>query len=442
MQEKITIQRLAYGDAGIGRAENGKTVFVDGVCPGDEALVEYVADKGNYLEANLIEVVSPSPDRVVPACPLSGVCGGCGWQQVSYARQLSEKRDNVISQLQRTAGFEAERARSLVAECVPSKRQMGYRNKLEFSCADVAGKGFMMGYHRKGSDEIIAPDACPLAHKAIEKTPKAVRGALRFLNSRGNLGIYRVGIRHSVRTGDLEVALWTNPSAFPRAMVAKTIQQAVKSTGVVRVMTLDTGSARKLKGIEVLGGGARWSERVGEETFSVSAPSFFQVNTAQADKLVKIALDGLEIGEDDVVADLYCGVGTFTLPMARMADTVFAVESYGSSVRDLRRASEAAHLDNIEVIGGDAARELPELGELDALVVDPPRSGLAPQIIGSIAEASPTRMAYVSCNPSTWARDVKRLEEAGYELIGAVPVDMFPQTHHVEVVSHFRRKRR
>ena len=171
----------------------------------------------------------------------------------------------------------------------------------------------------------------------------------------------------------------------------------------------------------------------------MSAPSFFQVNTAQADKLVKIALEGLEIGADDYVADLYCGVGTFTLPMARAAEMVFAVESYGSSVRDLRRASEAAHLDNIEIIGGDAARELPELGELDALLVDPPRAGLAAEIIGSIAEAGPTRMAYVSCNPSTWARDVKRLEEAGYELIGATPVDMFPQTHHVEVVSHFRR---
>ncbi len=440
MHETIAIERMAYGDAGIGRAENGKTVFVNGACPGDTVAVDVTADRGSYLEANLAEVLEPSPDRVQPACPLAAVCGGCGWQQISYARQIAEKRDNVVSQLQRTAGLDPERADALVADCVPSKKQLGYRNKLEFSCADIPSKGFMMGYHRKGSDEIVAPDACPLAHKAIQRVPKAVRGALRFLNSRGDLGIYRVGIRHSSRTGDLEVSLWTNPSGFPRAMVAKTLEQAVKATGVVRVMTADSGAARKLKGIEVLGGQARWRERVGDEEFAVSAPSFFQVNTAQADKLVNIALDGLEIGEGDVVADLYCGVGTFTLPMARKADWVYAVESYGSSVRDLRRASERAHLDNIEVIGGDAARELPELGELDALVVDPPRSGLAKEIIGSIAEAAPVRMAYVSCNPATWARDVKRLEDAGYELTGAVPVDMFPQTHHIEVVSHFARR--
>lgn len=439
MHEKITIERLTYGDAGIGHAESGKAVFVNSVVPGDVVSVDVTADKGNYLEAQLNEVLTPSPDRVTPACPLADICGGCGWQQVSYERQIAEKRDNVVSQLQRVGGFAPERAQELVAACVPSKKQMGYRNKLEFSCADVSGKGFMMGYHRKGSDEIVAPDACPLAHKAIQRVPKAVRGALRYLNSRGDLGIYRVGIRHSARTGDLEIALWTNPSGFPRAMVAKTLEQATKATGVVRVMTSDTGKARKLKGIEVLGGAARWRERVGDEEFAVSAPSFFQVNSAQADKLVKIALDGLEIGEEDYVADLYCGVGTFTLPMARASEMVFAVESYGSSVRDLRRASEAAHLDNIEIIGGDAARELPELGELDALLVDPPRAGLAAEIIGSIAEAGPTRMAYVSCNPSTWARDVKRLEEAGYELVGATPVDMFPQTHHVEVVSHFRR---
>ena len=126
--------------------------------------------------------------------------------------------------------------------------------------------------------------------------------------------------------------------------------------------------------------------------------------------------------------------------MARACDLVFAVESYGSSVRDLRRVSEEAGLDNIEVIGGDAARELPELGELDALVVDPPRAGLAAEIIGSIAEANPRRVAYVSCNPSTWARDVARLEDVGYALLRATPVDMFPQTYHTEVVSIFERK--
>ncbi len=434
MTQDVTIERLAYGDAGIGKAKDGKTLFVNNTCPGDTVTVEVVADRGNFLEGRLIQVLEPSPHRVRPACSLAGICGGCGWQQVSYERQCTEKRDNVISQLHRTAHLPRERAEALVQACVSSPKQLGYRNKLEFNCADVPGRGFIMGYHRKGSDQIIPLDACPLAHQAIEKMPKAVRGALRFLSARADLGIHRVGIRHSERTDDLEIAIWTRPSSFPRAMVATTIEQATKATGVVRMMA-EPGAARKIKGIEVLSGAARWREQVAHENFAVSAPSFFQVNTRQADVLVKLALEGLELGEDDVVADLYCGVGTFTLPLARRADTVFAVESYGSSVRDLRRAAEAACQENIEIIGGDAVRELPELGELDALLVDPPRSGLARQIIGSIAQAAPRRLAYVSCNPATWARDVARLEVTGFTLTRAIPVDLFPQTHHVEVVS-------
>lgn len=440
MPETITIDRLAYGDAGIGRAENGKTVFVNGACPGDVALVEIDRDKGNFCEGHVVELVAPSPDRVLPACPLASVCGGCGWQHISYVRQLAAKRDAVVSQLRRIGGFDAERAERIVGACVPSKRQMEYRNKLEFSCAFDAKQGFQMGFHQKGSDKILAADACPLAHKQAQKTPKALRGALRYLTGREDLGIHRVGVRHSHRSGDLEVALWTTPGPFPRNAVAKTLSTAVKASSIVRVMTADAGSARKLKGLEILDGRGFWRETVAGIEHGVSAPSFFQVNTPQADKLVQLALDGLELDEDCVAADLFCGVGTFTIPLAKRCGGVYAVESYGSSVRNLRHTVEQENVD-VEVIGGDATRELPELGELDALIVDPPRSGLAKEIIGSIAEAAPLRVAYVSCDPATWARDVKLLEAAGFELLQATPVDMFPQTFHVETVAVLTREK-
>lgn len=439
MPETITIERLTYGDAAIGHAENGKTVFVSGACPGDVAQVEIDADKGNYAQGHIAQLVTPSPSRVQPACPLAGVCGGCGWQHVAYDAQLSAKRDAVVSNLRRIGGFSADRAEALVAPCVPSKRQMGYRNKLEFSCAFSDAQGFQMGFHKKASDEILAADACPLAHKQATKAPKALRGALRYLSGKNDLNIHRVGVRHSHRTGDLEVALWTTPGPFPRAAVAKTLSTAVKANSIVRVMTADAGSARKLKGVEILDGRGIWREVVADVEHGVSAPSFFQVNTPQADMLVKLVMDGLELGEDDVAADLFCGVGTFTIPMAQRCEYAYAVESYGSSVRNLRYTVDSLGLP-VEVIGGDATRELPELGELDALVVDPPRSGLAKEIIGAIQEAAPTRMAYVSCDPATWARDVKLLEAAGFELQSATPVDMFPQTFHVETVSILRRK--
>lgn len=439
MSEKITIERLSYSDAGVGHLSNGKVVFVPGTCPGDEIEVQVTEEKKRLAQGVVTTLITPSAHRATPACPYAGICGGCGWQQVAYPKQLEEKRNTVVSQLARTAGFGQQRAEELVAETVPSKRTMGYRNKLEFGCGKDAQGRFTLGMHKAGSNDLLSIESCPLGHKQIEKAPKALRGALRYLSSGNDLGIYRVGVRHSLATGACEIALWTNPGPWPRTAVAKTMENALKNTSVVRVMTKDTGSARDFKGLEVISGKGVWTDTVCDETYSVSAPSFFQVNSAQATKLVNLALDGLEVQPDDYVADLYCGVGTFTLPLARRCDNVFAVESYGSSVRDLRRAAEREGLD-IEVIGGDSARELPLLGQLDAIVVDPPRAGLAPTMAQSIAQAKPHKVAYISCDPATLARDAARLEAVGYTLSSATPVDMFPQTFHVETVAIFQRK--
>ncbi|WP_350453740.1 23S rRNA (uracil(1939)-C(5))-methyltransferase RlmD [Slackia heliotrinireducens] len=440
MSEQITIERLLYGDAGIGHLSDGRAAFVDGACPGDVLEVAVEKDNGNYLTCSIMEIVSPSEHRVTPKCPLASVCGGCGWQHVAYDWQLVEKRANVVSQLQRTAHFDPDRAEAVVAECKPSPKQFGYRNKLEFGCQIDPKRGFLMGLHRRGSDDVLPVDSCPLAQGPLSKTPKALKGALRYLSGSNDLGIYRVGVRQSARTRSTEIALWTTPGPFPRATVAKTLGNAMKCTSIVRVMTGEGKKARKLKGVELLAGDGYWKERVAGQPFKVSAPSFFQVNTEQAETLVELALDGLEIDEGSVVADLYCGVGTFTIPMAKTGAEVMAVESYGSSVRDLRRITEEEGL-YIDVIGGDAARELPGLGHLDALLVDPPRAGLDATIIPAIAAAGPRRLAYVSCDPATWARDVKRLEDQGFELVKATPVDMFPQTHHVEIVSIFTNRK-
>jgi 23S rRNA (uracil1939-C5)-methyltransferase len=438
MGERVSIERLSYGQEAIGHLADGRTAFVAGGCPGDVADIVVDEDKGRFVRAHVENLPEPSSSRVAPVCPLAGTCGGCDWQHIAYPVQLDAKRDNVVQQLVRTAHMPAERAEALVDQPVASPKQMGYRNKLEFSCALDDRRGFLMGFNRRASNDILTVDACPLAPKPLAKMSKGVRGVLRYLSGSSDLGIYRVGIRYSQRTRSAEVALWTNPGPFPRNLVANMLGQSVKATSVVRVMTSDTGKARKIKGVEVLSGTGRWHEEVSGERYEVSAPSFFQVNTEQAETLVSLALEGLGLSADSVAADLYCGVGTFTLPMARRCAGVYAVESAGSSVRDLRRHVEATGLP-VEVIGGDAARELPGLGELDALVVDPPRAGLQASIIESIAEASPDRVAYVSCNPSTWARDAARLEQAGYGLVKATPVDLFPQTYHCEVVSIFQR---
>ena len=447
MEETLRIERMGNGAEAVGRLASGKTVFVAGGAPGDAVRVEVVEEKASFARARIVAVEEPSPLRAEPRCPHGDACGGCPWQHLSYEAQLEAKRANVVGALVHTARLEAARAEDLVRPCLPSKRQWGYRNKLELGAARAENGEFLLGFHREGTHEIATPAVCPLAHDAVAKAPKALRGALRFAQGSADLGIFRVGVRHSVRTRETEIALWTKPGAFPRAHVAKTLKSALKATSIVRVLA-DPGRARKIKGVETLDGKGCWGEELADARFLTSAPSFFQVNTAQAEKLAAEVVEGLggRMGEEGpegldglLVADLYAGGGTFSVPLARAGADVIAIEAAGSSVRDLRRNAEMNGVD-IEVVGGDAARELPELGELDALVVDPPRAGLADGVAESIAEAAPARVAYVSCNPATWARDVARFEQNGYRLARAQPVDLFPQTHHVEVASLFERE--
>ncbi len=402
MTETVSIDRMSYGSAAVGRLADGKTVFVEGAVPGDVAEVEVVEAKPRFARATVARLVESSPDRVAPPCAAG--CGGCSWAPMAYPAQLAAKRANVVDALVRTGRVDPVRAEEIVAPCVPSKREWGYRNKLELACgADGAGR-LVLGMRPEGSAEVVPLEACPLANRLIEKAPKALRGALRFLSGNEDLGIFRVGVRGSLRTKDVEVALWTAPGPFPRAAAAKTLAQACKNTSLVRVVA-EPGRAR------------------------------------QAERLVALVQEGLELEEGDYVADLYAGGGTFSVPLAAAGADVVAVESAGSSVRDLRRNAERAGVD-IEVIGGDTARELPELGDLGARVVGAPRAGRAEGVVDSIAAAAPRRVAYVSCDPATWARDVARFEAAGYRLARATPVDLFPQTYHVEVVSIFERSGR
>ena len=435
MNAVVKVERMAYSADAVGHLPDGKTVFVEGGAPGDVVEVEVVEERKTFARARIARIVEASPVRVAPASAVDLACGTAPWQHLAYEAQVQAKRDNVVDALERTAHLDAAVAESLVQPCVACKREWGYRNKLELGCfADESGR-FSVGFHREGSDELVSADSSGLVHKQIQKLPKALRGAIRYAQGSRDLGIHRIGVRHSLATGDLEVALWTKPGAFPRSTFAKAITSACKATGVIRVLA-EPGKARKVKGVEVLEGRGRWRERVGDVELAAQAPAFFQVNTAQAKRLVDLVIQGLGDVDGAYIADLYSGGGMFSVPLALAGAEVVAVESSGPAVRDLRHNADANGVD-IEVIGGDAARELQTLGELDALVVDPPRAGLAESVVGDIAAAAPERLAYVSCNPSTWARDVERLGHAGYKLVEATPVDLFPQTYHVELVSFF-----
>ncbi|TLM73639.1 MAG: 23S rRNA (uracil(1939)-C(5))-methyltransferase RlmD, partial [Actinobacteria bacterium] len=402
--------------------------------PGDTVSARVTADKGRYLLAETAEVLAPSPDRVDAPCPFVGTCGGCQWQHISYAAQLRAKRLIVSDALTRIGGLDA----ACVADVVPSPLEYAYRNKVELAVTiDDAGR-LVAGFTARHGSAPAPVTSCLLLPKRTRTAPKSLSGALRYLARGGELGIDRAAVRVAANTADIEVALWTHPSGFPRQAAAKVLAEAVAATGVARVIYRGTLKERTVVRTEVLSGRGFWRERVGDCEFAVSPPSFFQVNTGAAEALTAAVLDAASVDGSDRVCDLYAGVGTFTLPLAAAAGEVVAVEASSHAVRDLRRNLESARMD-ADVIGGDAAIEATGLGSFDVMVVDPPRTGLAPAALAAVATAATRTIVYVSCDPPTLARDAAALAQAGWTLVAAVPVDLFPQTYHTEVVARFER---
>ena len=436
---ELVCERMSYGPDAVAKSEDGKTVFVSGGVAGDRVRAVVDRDEGRWAHAVVTEVLEASSDRVAPACPFAGVCGGCPWAALSYSAQAAAKRTGVVDALVRIGRMGAERAEAIVAPLVSPSEPWGYRNKVELAVTRAGGKAHL-GMHGRGETDVVRVKSCMLLDKAHAGAVKSVAGALAYLSNSHQLDLERVGIRVSRRTKDVEVALWDRPGAFPRAQAAKVLADALRPTSVVRVMQKGPAKARRIAGVECLSGAGSWGELVGEERMRVSAPSFFQVNTKGAEKLVELVLGALDPQPEEEAMDLYCGAGTFTLPLARRAGFVSAVESYGPAVRDLRRNLQTAGLDNVDPIGGDAGREFPETGA-DVIVVDPPRAGLAEDVVRQLSEQPARAIAYVSCDPATLARDLARFAEAGsFSPVRVTPVDLFPQTFHVETVTLLQRR--
>jgi 23S rRNA (uracil1939-C5)-methyltransferase len=427
----LTIDGLAHGGAAVARAD-GRVVFVRGGCPGDVVDAEIVADHGRYLEAEIAQIVTPSPDRRTAPCPYFHICGGCQWQHIAYAVQADAKRTQVADALTRIGRVEGVEVSPTLSGPAP----YGYRNRLEMRVGADANHRPVLGLTASGSDEIVPIDACLLLPERAKRLPKALAGALRYLSGRADLAIDRVALRVASHTRDLEVDLWGPPGPFPRQAVARTLADAVHPTCVTRVLVKDDPRHRADLKVEVLSGKGNWHEKLGGRSYRVSAPSFFQVNTKTAEILLSSVLEGLAADGTDRVLDLYAGVGTFTLPLTETAGEVVSIEGAGSAVRDLN-----ANLEDTgawaDVMPGDAARALADAGTFDLAVVDPPRAGMTPDVLRALVRTGARRICYVSCDAATLARDARELVSADYVLVSATPIDLFPQTWHVETVAVF-----
>ena len=380
----LTLNLVSWGRLGEAMASyEGLPVFVFGGIPGERVVAQVLRVHRKYVSARVTQVLEPSPDRVEPPCPYFGDCTGCQWQHVGYSRQLAVMREKVVDALERVGGFRDPP----VASVAPSPHQYGYRNHARFTIE----RGGSLGFINRETREFVRIDECMLMHPGVNEL------LTRLQDKCGETT--QLSIRAGRSTGDYLVQPYLgNPD-----------------------LALTTGQKHYL-------------DAVNGRKFRVSSPSFFQVDVDQTSQMVEVVRRSLGLKAGDILLDAYAGVGTIAILLAPYVGRVMAVEESSAAVADARE--NAAGLENVEFLLGkteDVLLKLPS--RPDAVVLDPSRSGCRPAALNNLIQLAPTRVAYVSCDAETLARDLKVLCESAYTLKEVVPLDMFPQTHHVECVA-------
>jgi len=437
----LRVDSLAHGGAGVARHE-GYVVFVSaGAVPGDVVRARVTKRKRGYAEARTVEVLEPSPERVEPAAPGHP---GASWQVLPYERQLAIKAEQVGDALRRIGkldGFALE-------EIVPAEQRWRYRNKLEYSFGTGDDGALVCGFHAPGSWEtIVGVEDDLLASEPVNEARRQVlawcrQAGLGALDRRTGEGFLRnLVVREGVRSGEVQVRLVTGPGALDGEAFADAVPAA---GGVFWTVVRGQGETTAGGETEHLGGAPQLTEHLGGLEFRVSPEAFFQTNSVMAEKLYGVAAEYAGLKGWERVYDLFCGIGTIALTLAPRAGEVWGLEVVEPAVADAIANARHNDIDNAQFFAGDvrlALRELAErAGRPDVIVVDPPRAGLSQKVVRRILEAAPKRLVYVSCNPTTLAPNGAQLAEAGYALTRVRPVDMFPQTHHVECVALFEQR--
>jgi 23S rRNA (uracil1939-C5)-methyltransferase len=428
-QLELEIDSLAFGGRGVARAD-GFVVFVAGALPGDRVRAEVTKGKKRFAEARAVELLRASPDRLPDRCVHGGEpCPGAPWQGLPYEQQLHHKQEQVAEALGRIGGLEGFE----LDEIVPAVEQWRYRNKLEYSFGEE-GDELTLGFHARGRwDLIVDVDDCHLASEPGNEARNALREwaraeAVPAWDARAGRGVLRnLAVREGRRTGQVQTRLVTTEARFPRPPV-----------DLHTMVEDDAGGTDGPTG--VLG-----EERLREELcgleLEMSHGAFFQTNTEMAERLYAVAGEFAGLSGSERVFDLFCGIGTIGLTMARGAGEVWGLEIVPEAIADAERNARANGIENARFMAANArtgVRPLVEkAGKPDVVVVDPPRAGLSQKIVRRLIECEAKRIVYVSCNPTTLAPNAAQLGEAGYRLRRVRPVDMFPQTPHIECVALF-----
>jgi len=463
---QMTIIDPAEKDQCFGRTADGMGVMVSGMlAPGDMVSARVCRVKPRYLEARCIDVLEHSPDRVEPVCSVFGTCGGCKWMQVGYEAQLRYKLKKVVDSLVHIGGFESPFVKPVLAAPEP----FHYRNKVEFSCSAMRyllqeeidsnvltkPKHFALGFHAPGNfEKVLDLDTCYLAKACMNRVLQLVRvfsleRGLAPYDAREHEGYLRnLMLRYSERYDQLMVNIVTS---WYDKEVMLALKERLEEAMPEQVMTIVNNVTTRRNTVAtgeqeyVISGGGFVTERLGDLDFRISANSFFQTNTRQAETLYSqiIAVGG--ITPDDTVYDLYCGTGTITLCLARHCRQAIGIEVVESAVRDAEMNAGLNGLDNAVFFQADlknihAMQEaLEPYARPRIIVTDPPRAGMHPKALDTMLKLHPERIVYVSCNPANLARDGMEIHSRGYRMTSVQPVDMFPQTNHIETVACFER---
>lgn len=433
--EVLTIEGYGSDGEGVARLSDGMTCFVTGAIKGETCRVKLNKIGRSCAWGEVDQALEPSPSRVGPGCPYFSRCGGCSLRFMSYEEELAFKKQKVQDALKRLGGTDVE-----VSAIYGAQHTERYRNKVQFP---VAGEA--IGFYQKRTHVVTDVEDCLLQPEACANLRRAVRDWMRqhrvpAYDEKGHKGLVRHVYVRTNSHGESLCCLMVNGESLPHEEeLVSALRLAEK--GLVGVVL----GANKKKTNVILGDAYRtlWGQDYLEETlcglkFRLSVPSFFQVNREQTEVLYAKALELAGLNGNETVLDLYCGIGTISLALAGQAGRVIGVEVVPEAIEDAKKNARRNGVTNAEFFcadAGDIAQKLAQEGlKPDVITVDPPRKGLAQEVVDAIVQMAPRRVVYVSCDPATLGRDVKRFEEQGYRAVQACAVDLFPRTSHVESV--------
>jgi 23S rRNA (uracil1939-C5)-methyltransferase len=455
---------LAFEGKAVARREDGYVVFVEGALSGETVRAQIVKSKGRFAESKLVEVITPSPSRRTPICQYFSVCGGCAIQHIDYTAQLQAKTEQVRDLFERIGKLPNPPV--LPAKGNP-EREFYYRNKMEFSFSEsrwlteeeIAGGDvqdrFALGLHIPGRyDRVLDIEECHICHPSVTKALNLTRAFARehdlhvYDPDKMPDGLLRfLVVRNSFHSGQMMLNLVT--SRYDEEIIQKYAallnRELPEATTLVNNINGKRAQIAAGEREHIIFGSGYITDSIGAPNYQISANSFFQTNTPQAEILYSIAEEYADLKPDDTLWDLYCGAGTISLFVAPKVKSVLGIEMVEAAITDAHANAERNKISNVEFISGDLRKVLlsPDIiskyQKPSVMIIDPPRSGMHPDVVAEVLELGPERISYISCNPATQARDIELLSEK-YEVLALQPVDMFPQTWHIECVAKLRRK--